>query len=90
MLLQELGDSDQGYQPIARFPDRRVEDDLVELVLGGQLDPCRVEPAADFFDALILQRLANRRVEKLRDKNPCTGKVQFHGFTFVEGRTDRD
>src|SRR5438874_1095831 len=40
-LLQELGDSDQGYQPIARLPDRRVQDHLVELVLGGELDPGR-------------------------------------------------
>src|SRR3954470_22827480 len=47
MLPAELGDSDQGYQPIARLPDRRVEDHLVELVLGGELDPGRVEAGAD-------------------------------------------
>src|SRR3954447_19064244 len=46
-LLQELGDSHQGYQPFARFPDRRIEDDLVELVLGGELDPGRIQASAD-------------------------------------------
>ena len=52
MLLQELGDSDQGYQPIARFPDRRVEDDLVELVFRRELDPGRIQAGADHAGVL--------------------------------------
>src|SRR5258708_1994836 len=47
MLLQELGDSHQGYQPITRLTDRRIEDDLVELVLRGELDPGGVQAGAD-------------------------------------------
>src|SRR3954468_11840158 len=50
--LLELGDCDQGYQPIARFPDRRVQDHLVELVLSRELDPGRVQPPPQYLGVL--------------------------------------